>query len=355
MFFVNNNKTKPEGVECPLPVTNKKNKSYAKEIEMQANNKYKINTFGAVLLLLMVLFFSGCSDENTVISEADENTIAFDCSASALRAVKTTAADMQYFRVSAVWDKGDSIYEPYMNKQLVEKQNEGWVYSPVKHWPAYGSVSFFAYAPAISSGIKSFDITDTHQLTIDYELTTDNQKQEDLMIAVGPEKTASPIYLKFNHVLSNVNIKVRGIKAGTTFRIKEIGFTNLCSKARFTCVGINTSTPFWVWYEQKDPEKYSVYQKYSFETEDAYKELGSLMVIPQNKDLDNFKIRVLYDIVGGAEDQIGEYTLNDEFEFEMGKKYTFYLDLSSQLLRSQQQSIHAPKIKCHIVSEPIGE
>ena len=324
---------------------------------MLGNNNFRASCWG-VVFFFSALFFTGCSNEDTVVgNEVSEAAIDFDCSVSNLRTVKSITSDMQYFRVSAVWNKGGSNYESFMDNQLVEKQNDSWVYSPVKHWPGYGSVSFFAYSPAISSGIKLFNIDGTaNQLTIGYELSTDYQKQEDFMVAVSPEKKASPILLNFNHVLSSVSIKARSNELGVTFRIKEIKFTNLYSKALFTCTALNTTTPFWGWYEQIDSTEYLVYQKYPFETSDTYKEVGSLMVIPQKKDqIDNpgssFKITVLCDIIGVAEDKIGEYTLDKEFEFEMGKRYTFYLDLNSQFFRSQKQGARSLVVKCHIVSE----
>ncbi|MDH6355361.1 hypothetical protein M2132_001702 [Dysgonomonas sp. PH5-45] len=327
---------------------------------MERNNKLKIGRWAAVLFFLSVLFFAGCSDEDTATGNGTgTNAIAFDCSTSSLRAAKTTIDDMQYFRVSALWNKGDGVYYSFMDNQLVEKQGNSWVYSPIKYWPGYGSVSFFAYTPAISSGLDVLHIeNDINQVSIEYTVSTNHQEQEDFMVATSLDKTANPIQLDFKHALSVVNFQACSNNPGVEYRIKKITLVGLCNQGILTGID-NEATSIWSWYGQSGTRDYTVYQKYPIETDGStYREIGSLMVLPQPQEPDvaDFNITVNYDMIEGTSVTTGEdsYTLPD-FVFQMGKRYTFYLDLSapSSPSPSQKRSVGtaSAEIKWRIVSE----
>lgn len=295
---------------------------------MQTDNKCGVS-WGTVLFLLAILLFAGCSKEGSGTgNEKGGEAITFDCLASDLRETKSSAEEMQYFRVSAVWNKDGAGYEPFMNGQLVEKQNGIWGYSPVKQWPGYGSVNFFAYTPATPSGLDLFLISnDAEEVYLEYRVDADHRRQEDLMAAGCLGKTESPVELTFNHLLSNIKIQACSNEPNTTFRIKEIKFHNLYSQG--TATGLQDGEAFvWEWYGQIIPIDYVVYQKYPFETQGAsYQEVGSLMVLPQ--DLHGaFKISVLYDIVGVSENNLFERGLPNDFIFKKGTKYTFFLGLT---------------------------
>lgn len=297
---------------------------------MQTNNKYGLNTWGIIIFLLIVLLSSACSDEDFgTDNETGGNAIAFDCSTSNLRASVTTAEDMQYFRVSAVWEKSGGNYEPFMDKQLVEKQNGSWVYSPVKYMPGYGSVSFFAYTPATSSGLKTFHIDNaSKRVSIEYAVSTDSQKQEDFMVATCIGEKNNPIQLNFKHALSFVNFRARSSEPGVNFRIKEIQVNDLYRRGIITELNPGENST-WKWDEWLYETNYAVYQKYPFETQDDnFLEVGDLIVLPQKPGA-NFKIIVSYDILGTTpESKTKEYLLDKDFSFEMGKRYTFFLDLN---------------------------
>lgn len=295
------------------------------------NNKSRIYSWGTIWFLGVVLFFTGCSKENPGMdNETNGNPIAFDCSTSNLRATETTADNMRYFRVSAVWNKGAGSYEPFMDNQLVEKQDGIWVYSPIKHWPNDGTVSFFAYSPATSSGVESFQINDAeNKVTIGYKITDNYQEQEDFMVATALTKKESPVRLDFSHVLSRVQFRARSEEAGIAFRIKEIKLTNLYNKGTLTGTATGTTTT-WTWSESLPRTNYTVYQKYPFETQDdTYREVGDQMILPQTPGSTS-KISVTYDIVDTSEEKTKEYPFEDNFIFEPGKRYTFFLELTRE-------------------------
>lgn len=291
---------------------------------MQTNNKYKINIWGSIFFLLMALVYYGCTEDDSGI-ETDGSAIVFDCSTTGLRATEAIDDEMQYFRVSAIWTKEDNTCETFMDGQLVEKQSDKWVYSPIKRWPMMGSVSFFAYSPATSSGMSSFSINkETNKLSILYTVNKKYQDQEDFKVATKLDEKYSPIMLKFNHVLASVNVKARGFSDGKALVIKEVKFPDLFSSGTFEGIGDASS-----WKNRSTYNDYTVYQKYPLETkEDEYRDVGSLMLLPQSLN-DDFEIFVTYDEVDGSEDQMRSQKLPDGFAFEKGKKYIFMIDLSS--------------------------
>lgn len=323
---------------------------------MQTNNKYKINSWRTVLFLLLVLSFTGCSKEHIGV-KADKNAITFDCSTKSLRVAETTVDNMQYFRVSAVWDKAGMGYESFMNNQLVEKQGNNWVYSPVKHWPGYGAVSFFAYSPAASSGVGLIELdTSANRIFIKYTVSDNFQQQEDFLVATSIDKSENPVQLKFEHALSMVKFQARSNNIDTTFRIKKIKLTNVYSEGSITEVEPGVAST-WECFEHLFPKEYVVYQQYPFETQGVdYAEIGSLVVLPQqctyltDPDKPNIGIEIEYDIVGTSQSGILEYILEDEFEFALGKRYTFFLSLSTA--DKKKSTTTSPYyIDLHIVSE----
>lgn len=302
---------------------------------MQIINRCRINSRAVVLFLPIILLLAGCTNENTGIDEGTGDAIAFDCSTTPnMRAAETTTDNMQYFRVSAIWDKAGTGYATFMNNQLVEKQEDEWVYSPIKHWPGYGSVSFFAYSPATSSGMESFQINkDDNTVTIGYKVSKEYQQQEDFIVATNLDSDSNPIRLDFKHVLSNITFRVRGKDedSGATLRVKEITLSNVYGEGTLIGAANENKLTTWQW-ELSGLTEYSVYQKHPIETpslDSEYVEIGDLMVLPQ-KPGTSFEITVRYDVVGGtAGDSFTNYiAFNDDLEFEMGNKYTLYLDLN---------------------------
>ncbi|NDV77917.1 fimbrillin family protein [Dysgonomonas sp. 511] len=329
---------------------------------MQTISRCSINSWGPVWFLLSVLFFAGCSGNDDGTGNPNEGSaIAFDCSASDMRAAKTTAADMQYFRISAIWNKGNGVYASFMDKQLVERDGDNWVYSPVKYWPGYGTVSFFAYSPATLSGLDLLYIENSsNEASFEYTVSKNYQEQEDFMVASNLDKNGNPIRLYFEHALAGVYFRARSGEAGVSFRIREIKLTGIYSKGILTGIpNEETKTSDWTWYGQSGATSYVVYQKYPFETQgDEYGDVGDLMVLPQGQDQDinvpPIKIEVLYDIVGGAADQIRTYELEKSFTFEKGRKYTLHLTLDTQAssLSQKQYAGMTAKSGLYIASEP---
>ncbi|MDH8701965.1 hypothetical protein M2138_001317 [Dysgonomonadaceae bacterium PH5-43] len=290
------------------------------------NNICKVNAWGMLFCVLIILFSSGCSNEE---SEMESRAIAFDCSTVALRAASSSVEEMQYFRVSAFWNKGADGCETFMNDQLVEKRNGSWVYSPMKYMPGYGSVSFFAYAPASSAGFdEPVEITPaSNRFSIKYTVSNDYQQQEDLMVATKLNKTTSPISLSFKHALSFVNFQIRSESTNIDYRISKVELVNLYSQGELIGKENDEKTSDWYWEEDVlSATTYTVYQKYPIDTHGTtFQDIGDVMVLPQ-KPID-FKIVVTYSEIGSGSELMKDLFLDPDFVFEMGKRYTFFLRL----------------------------
>lgn len=301
-----------------------------------------------LVLLLCAMTLVACSGNDGDTDIVTGKAIGFECRTEATKSVKTTANDMQYFRVSAIWDKGGSGYESFMGNQLVERDGANWVYSPVRYWPSYGSVSFFAYSPAISLGMQSFTISNAdNEVTFGYKVPSDGQSQEDFLVATALEKTDNPVQLQFGHALASARFLAKTTDTSTSYRINKITLEKLNSTGTLTgrvVAGITT----WAWSGISLLTDYEVYQKYAFEVPETYNEVGSLMVLPQVIN-NGFKIVITYN-----DTEIITNTLDPGFEFEMGKKYSFYLIIGDTSFSGTQGQIkNSPIIEYSIDSVSI--
>lgn len=324
----------------------------------EIKNGLKSNKAGIVLLLAMILLLGGCSKDTEITGDA----IVFTCWATKVRdskAVTATENNMQYFRVSAVWNKSGMGYDAgFMSNQLVEKQGTNWVYSPIKYFPNYGSVNFFAYSPAISSGLQSFAIDNTtyDAVAIAYHVSTNPLLQEDFVAAslLNKSDNSTAVQLDFKHVLSQIEFQAKGVSGDTVFVIEKIELHNLDS------AGSLTGTSSWSWTDNTAPSEktavYTVYQDAPLQLTNDFQSLtnahiGNLMILPQEvtagangdgttqtpPDLSSgfFYIAVTYTAHHTSDPNSGNnitayYTLGtttEPFEFKMGEKYTFYLTL----------------------------
>lgn len=282
--------------------------------------------FHKLALLVCVVVLAACSGDDESPDIATGEAIGFECQTGSLKSTNALTGDMQYFRVSAVWNRAGAGYDSFMNNQLVERSGTGWVYSPVRYWPSYGLVSFFAYSPAISSGLKSFDINNSNNVvTIGYEMHGDSELQEDFLVAAALEKTDNPVQLQFEHALAAVEFWAKTSDTNTSYRINKITLKNLNGKATLTGMPSGGITA-WAWNGTPVLADYEVYQKYAFEVSATYEELGGLMVLPQVIG-SNFGIEITYNNT-----ETVTHTLNAGFEFEMGKKYAFYLEMGNAFL-----------------------
>lgn len=314
-------------------------------------NKYLL----LICLLLATLLF-GCSDTDTNTNDCNciqKEAIDFNGSIGSIYRKKTTTESIQDFRVSAVWAKSASDFVlGYMNKVHVKRENNTWNYTPTTYWPTEGSISFFAYSPAKSTGVKSFTIggNDYNEVNIEYELTTDYRVQEDLLVANMPEQTEGTVLLDFDHALSYVAFRIENLSTADDIRLQSIKLYNAARKGTLKGTVNSASTPNTVWEWTPDNlvmETYPLYISDPVVVKGGSLIAGDLMLLPQElsigegtsytqvepQDLDSkFYIAVTYTL-GSASPKTVYIPLHEQgnsqnpFDLKMGTKYTFIIGL----------------------------
>ncbi len=104
----------------------------------------------------------------------------------------------------------------FMNNQLIERENNNWIYTPVKYWPNTSTdrIQFFAYFPYSGSagtlGVTT-ETTKGERPKITYEPLTDASTQYDFMTAATGllSKEGGAIELCFEHQLTQVVFSTR--------------------------------------------------------------------------------------------------------------------------------------------------
>lgn len=246
------------------------------------------------LLLPLTLLFASCANEEEDLKYA----IGFQTSDTMLRASEVNDDNILDFRVWSVWTRNASPII-YMDGVKVEREDNTsvWTYSPIFYWPTEGHLDFYAYSPASSSGVISFD---AHNGELEYDVTTDLARQEDFVIAsmFSPAKN-TPVKFKFEHILSKVRFEIEN----DAVTVKKIEIRELYRKGIY----ISASE---TWTGRITPTTYTI-------PESEY-----LMVLPQIISGEE-RIVLTYEI--GSEEKSHEYTFSPGFVFKQGESYTIYL------------------------------
>lgn len=363
-----------------------------------------------VAALAAALLLGGCSDKqvgtNGRLPDSSQDAIGFRTIGEKTRAAETDDDNIADFRVSAMWvrDAAKGDYRPgYLDGVKVERSGSDWVYSPLRYWPAAGSVDFYGYSPAGSTGVTSYALGAAFdEVTIGYTATTDHRLQEDFLVASALGQTANPVTMNFRHALSQVEFRARSGAHGVAFRIRAIRLLNLDREGTLTGTIANPGDAEmeWAWSDNtasgEKTETYAVYMPAPFTVTypaDATVKpdfvsltdatVGNLMIMPQEVTVGRCELYTQEEIDADEDDDITHgmlgqphdadrrfyiaVTLDSEtvyypgtgtipfhsnatiyiplsvslgadglpgggddvpFEFEMGRKYTFMLELN---------------------------
>lgn len=289
-----------------------------------------------VLLLPVMILLASCTGEE------DEGlyAIGFQTSGNTmLRASDIDAGNILDFRVWTVWTR-DALPVIYMDGIKVERidNQSPWMYSPVFYWPTAGTLDFYAYSPATSTGVLSFD---AENLSLIYDVTTDHQRQEDFVMASILEPAFnSPVNLNFEHMLSQVKFHVKSKREEVNLHIKKIELTGLYRQG--TLVGTPSAGVInWIWDDRKIKETYAAYMPLPVvATSSGFVSLtnspeDNLMILPQTV-LPGENLHVVYDVYSSSTNTLIDREVSsfhslspagEPFVFEPGQKYSFYLGL----------------------------
>ena len=134
------------------------------------------------------------------------------------------------FNVWATFHKSETESMSYFDN--VAYENTSGLFNPVDasdeyYWPGAGNLSFVAVANAPTSGfVANKNSAGTAVESFTYTVPADPTAQPDVMIAKStvPGNTNSSVPLKFDHIMSAVNVKIGSVVKG---EIRSITFKNV--------------------------------------------------------------------------------------------------------------------------------
>jgi hypothetical protein len=330
--------------------------------------------------------FSGCQQTEEIVSQSDpQREVTFEARTnrnSSTRASETTSATIRSFNVFGIWSENS---EPLINLAPASVSREGdtdWTYFPKQLWPNLGSIKFVAYSPDEAEGLTAnYGADDYTDMSISYTVPGIDD-QEDLLVAVNPLVgcvTPELVSLTFQHALSRVLLKARPAAGGTSYKVHSVAFLNLSNSGKLELttgnipalsgfdysvnVDASVRTPLVLWTGQNTAETDYVFD---FE-ENSEKEVAAgsdysdiiagdeaLLVLPQatllgdlipiaNEGQDEdpvdgkFYVKIAYASDDEADNVLVKYfavreplnpALNKPLTFEIGRSYTFIVDLS---------------------------
>jgi hypothetical protein len=338
-----------------------------------------------------IVILSSCSQDETAkgfSNPAREVTFsAYAKKGSLTRVAETTSQTITNFDVYGM----HSVSGTYLDNMggtgnnnapaYVSGGNNAWGYSPKQLWPETGTIDFYAYSPGKNSERAS---------TLSYvdEVITytvpNRDKQEDLLVAVKPGVncvTPGLVSLNFQHALSRIQLKARPIAQGAVYEISSVSFLNLYNSGS---LALNTGKiPDGSGFAYNDNANYpgrtplvlwtptgSRNTKYEFDFSSNKVSVGysdgeytdvivgneAFLVLPQATELgatvapgttndpsNGFYVKIVYtDVDANTTDApMVKYfavkeplnpIMNAPLSFEIGRSYTFVVDLGSKYI-----------------------
>ena len=139
------------------------------------------------------------------------------------------------FNVWATFHKSDSESMSYF-ENIAYESTEG-VFNPVNladeyYWPGSGNMTFVAVANKPDGFTAKMNSAGTAVESFTYTVPADPTAQPDVMLAqiTVPGSTNSSVPLKFDHIMSAVNVKIGSVVKG---EIRSITFKNVYNKGNY--------------------------------------------------------------------------------------------------------------------------
>lgn len=160
-----------------------------------------------------------------------QNGINTGADAETRGSVVNEVSAINQFNVWATFHKSDSESMSYFDNVAYKKDANG-VFAPVNaadeyYWPGSGNVTFVAVANAPTSDfVANKNGAGTAVESFTYTVPADPTAQPDVMLAKStvPGNTNSSVPLKFDHIMSAVNVKIGSVVKG---EIRSITFKNV--------------------------------------------------------------------------------------------------------------------------------
>lgn len=203
----------------------------------------------AKLIYIFVLSFAACmfascseDDVPDVVDSGKESELIFDV-ADQSRATATTGLSFEDSKFAIYGNMRFMNYDPIeiFNKTIVTYNHGKWRYSDTQYWFPNHEHSFVAIHPA-DAAISNATYSDS-QLTFTYTLPDDYQAAVDLLAATHrrmyDDQTtsyATPIVLRFWHILSRVNFIVENQDAADNVRVTKIVLEGINKQGTFSII-----------------------------------------------------------------------------------------------------------------------
>jgi hypothetical protein len=234
---------------------------------------------------IAAMTMTACSND-PVANKTNENgdPVAFNAltDKGTTRAAVANRDNMTGFTVTGWWnydeagnDYGDATKGAYLFDAFDISRGEAGTtlfdYNPKRYWPTSGSVDFFAYSPAssinVNAGLKGLSTT-KKAITYTVPIVSENNPQEDFLVATALDKANGTVTLNFQHALSRVKFQARKNVKDVEYLIGGVSLVGLNSKGELDVTAVDGSnasvfpeaapftysaTPLVLWTEQSAP------------------------------------------------------------------------------------------------------
>lgn len=297
---------------------------------------------------LAIFGFTACSEETEIGSSKIDigNVISVSTYIPGTRAMdKTSFVEgdvLSLYSCLTTRNYGNSFTGNFMNNVEVTRTSGGdWTYSPLMAWPtdANEHLSFIAYYPKnTSSTPMSYYYTVNDNFTEqndplwctikdasinDRNGTAINGNESDAAF----EATSGALNLKFKHMLSKVNVKVKLASnyPGITCKLNELTLSDVSPSGTFT-IANDLSSGYWSRSGSKSFTLTSGAEDVLSSTE---YDVAEMLMIPQDLSEQRayFLIKYTHTLAEGGEKTVTKkiYIPN---KWEMGKVYNYVINLS---------------------------
>jgi hypothetical protein len=177
-----------------------------------------------------------CQDDQVANESVNGREIGFRTLTEKTRATTVDGNNIGSFKVSAIWNNPASAPTEFNHMKGINVTRDiaasTWKYSPIKYWPETGNVDFYAYSPAGSVNVASFN-SDGINAVVNYTVplnSTGAKSAEDFLYAKSENRVFSgtgEVALSFQHALSLVTFSAKNVSVGATYTIEKIEMINL--------------------------------------------------------------------------------------------------------------------------------
>ena len=297
---------------------------------------------------LAIFCLTACSEETEIESSKIDagNVISVSTYIPGTRAMdKTSFVEgdvLSLYSCLTTGNYGNSFTANFMNNVEVTRTSGGnWTYSPLMAWPTYANehLSFIAYYPKNTSSTPmsySYTVNDnfTEQndplwCTIkdasinDRNGTAINGNESDAAF----DATRGALHLKFKHMLSKVNVKVKLARnyPGITCKLNDLTLYDVSPSGTFT-IANDLSSGSWSTSGSRSFTLTSGAEDVLSSTE---YDVAEMLMIPQNLSVRcaYFFIKYTHTLAEGGEKTVTK-TIYIPNKWEMSKVYNYVINLS---------------------------